>query len=199
MFPNGITFNPVNFNYDYLSFNKRLDRDNVKYLLNVTNLDKSKYSNGIYYPFIFDFFKETLKGNVEKVTKVKDETGKLKVAFPISYDITKENIQFLKNNTDFDYIILTKIEYLEELNQANLSSINSKRLRSSNAGAISHLKILDLRNQQLLIEMSCTGSVTINEERDLYDGVKEFQPTSIHKDSYEIGEKTMKKLLKKIK
>jgi hypothetical protein len=195
----GMTFNGANYNYDYLTFNKRLNRNNSKYLLNVTNLDNSKFNNGTYYSFIFDFFKEELKENVVKVSKVKDGNGKLKIVLPINYDISIENIEFLKENTDFDFIILTKIQYLEELDKGALSPINSKRLSSSKAGAVSYLKILDLRNQQLLIEMSCTGDITINEARDLYDGVREFQPKAIHKDSYSLGEKAMKKLLKKIK
>lgn len=80
-----------------------------------------------------------------------------------------------------------------------LTSLNKKRLSSSKAGAISFLKIFDIKNNQIFIEMSCTAEVTINAARDMYSGIREFQPIAIHKKSYELGDKSMKKLLKRIK
>lgn len=144
------------------------------------------------------FFQDELKENVIQKNHCNND-GKLVIPFLINYDITAENVQFLKQYTDFDYIILTKIQYLEELDKMALTSLNKKRLSSSKAGAISFLKIFDIKNNQIFIEMSCTAEVTINAARDMYSGIREFQPIAIHKKSYELGDKSMKKLLKRIK
>lgn len=192
------TINPANYNYDYVTFNKKLDRNNAKYTLNITSLDKSNFSNGTNFPFITQFFQDELKENVIQKNHCNND-GKLVIPFLINYDITAENVQFLKQYTDFDYIILTKIQYLEELDKMALTSLNKKRLSSSKAGAISFLKIFDIKNNRIFIEMSCIAEVTINEARDMYSGIREFQPIAIHKKSYELGEKSMKKLLKRIK
>ena len=129
----------------------------------------------------------------------KDDKGKLVIPFPINFDITDEQVGFLKENTKLDYIILTKIVYLNEMNNVSLSNQNVKRLQTATAGAISFIKILDIKTNIALIEMSCTGDVTINEARNIETGIREFQPKAIHKESYSLGEKTMKKLLRKIK
>jgi len=194
-----MTFIYANFNYDYLIFNKMLDRNNKKYLLNPTNVVKSNFSDGIYFTFVVEFFQDKLKSNVVRVNGYKNTEGKVIIPFPISYDIDQEEIKFLKNNTSIDYIILSKIDYLENIDKNNLTALNKKRLYSAKAGAISFLKILDIENNQVLIEMTCTADININENIDMDSGIRELQPITIHKDSYALGEKAMKKLLKKIK
>ena len=47
--------------------------------------------------------------------------------------------------------------------------------------------------------MNCKGEISIQENKDMQTGELRLQPVSIHKNSYSLGEKTMKKLLKKIK
>ncbi|WP_445748353.1 hypothetical protein [Polaribacter sp.] len=176
-----------------------MDRNNRKYLLNPTNVDKSNFSDGIYFPFVVDFFHDKLKSNVVRVNGYKNTEGKVIIPFPISYDIDQEEIKFLKSNTSIDYIILSKIEYLENIDKNNLTALNKKRLYSAKVGAISFLKILDIKNNQVLIEMTCTADININENIDMDSGIRELQPITIHKNSYVLGEKAMKKLLKKIK
>lgn len=198
LLPERLSFNFPNYNYDYQTFNKRLDKLNKKYLLNSTTLNKNSFNNGTYFPFVYDFFHKKLQQDVIKVNQLKNIDGRLIIPFPMNYDLTNDNIKFLRENTFFDYIILTKIEYLGGLNKNTTSPLNLKRLNSSKAGAISYVKIFDIKNNLVFIEMSCTADVTINENRDMYSGVSEFQPITIHKDSYALGEKAMKKLLKKI-
>lgn len=81
----------------------------AKYALNTTSLDKSNFSNGTNFPFITQFFQDELKENVIQKNHCKNNDGKLVIPFLINYDITAENVQFLKQYTDFDYTILTKI------------------------------------------------------------------------------------------
>lgn len=195
----GFTFNRANYNYDYYVYNKKLDNSDVHYVLNPTNYSNSNLGEGSYLKSVVDFFNDKLKNKITLKNKYKDENGKIVIPFSINFDITNEQVQFLKENTNLDYIILSKIVYLNEMNTASLSSLNIKRLQTASDGAISFIKVLDIKTNIALIEMSCAADVTINEARNIQTGVREFQPQTIHKDSYSLGDKTMKKLLKKIK
>jgi hypothetical protein len=197
--PGSVSFNNAGYEFDYFTFNKTLDYDNKKYLLNSTSINNSGLSSGLSFSYIDDFFDNQLKSNVINVKYLKNNKGKQSIPFLISYDITNEQITFLKNNTDIDYIILTRIQYLEKIDKNTLSSLNKKRFARSVAGAIASVKVLDIKTNTPLIEISCTTDVTNPEERNMYTNVKEFQPKAIHKNSYELGEKAMKKLLKKIR
>ena len=199
-FPEGITFNSPNYSFNYLSFNKKLDYDGTKtYLLNPTNFKGSSLRNGTELADIVNFFKDKLGEKVSKTRDYRDKQGKIKIPFIIKYNITNEEITFLKENTSFNYLILTKIMYLEELKENPVDFRDKRKFYKSRAGARSFIKILDIKNNNVLLEMSCSGEVSISENRDLDTGELKLSPISIHKDSYSLGEKTMKKLLKKIK
>jgi hypothetical protein len=109
LFPEGITFNPANYNYNYLTFNKRLAYNNESYLLFPTSFGDSDFNNNGNLNYVVDFFTEKL-GN--KITLKKDYKGKLMIPFISGYNITDEEILFLKENTDLKYLILSKILYL---------------------------------------------------------------------------------------
>lgn len=197
--PGSVSFNNAGYEFDYLTFNKSLDYNNKKYLLNRTSINNSSLGTSVSFSYIDDFFEEQLKSNVFNVEHLKTYEGKQSIPFLISYDITDEQINFLRNNTDIDYIILTRLQYLEEIDKNSLSSLNKKRFARSVAGAIASLKIWDISTNTAFIEISCTTDVTNPEERNMYTNVKEFQPKAIYKNSYKLGEKAMKKILKKIK
>lgn len=197
-FSGGFTLNSANYSLDYLTFNKKLDYNNKTYLLNETNFNNSKLANGSNLEQVTSFFKNKLKNNVTLKTKFRDADGKYVLPFHLQYEISKEQLQLLSKQTDFDYIILSKISYLEFLNRDSLPN-NRLRLTNTKAGAISSIKIIDIKKKEVFLEMSCTGDVYIRDNVNMYTGIREFQPIPIHKDSYSLGEKSMKKLLKKIK
>ncbi len=106
---------------------------------------------------------------------------------------------FFKQNTNLDYLILSKISFLEDFKNGGLTKANRKLLIGSEAGAISFIKILDIKKNEVFLELNCVGTIRLQEERDFYTNEIKLQPTLFHKDFYELGEKAMKKLLKKIK
>lgn len=197
--PGGITFNPANYGYNYETFNKRLDYNNKSYILNTTNFSNQKFSLGSNLDYVHTFFEEKLAKNLFLKTNYKDNSGKYLIPFNISYEIEKDHIKFLSENTSLDFIILSKISYLQNLDINSLSKNNKLRFYDADAGAIASIKIVDIKNNETFLEMSCSAYLSIREARDMYTGVREFQPKAIHKDSYALGEKAMKKLLKKIK
>ena len=86
-----------------------------------------------------------------------------------------------------------------------MSIINRKRLFSAAVGAISFIKIYDIKKNNILLEMSCTGGVTITEDQFKEYNTRnphfaaEIEPIPIHRNSLSLGKKTMKKLINKIK
>ncbi|WP_146092144.1 hypothetical protein [Polaribacter filamentus] len=199
LFPEGITFNPANYNYNYLTFNKRLDYNNESYLLFPTSFGDSDFNNNANLNYVVDFFKEKLGNKISLKKDYKDDNGKLIIPFISGYNITDEEILFLKENTDLKYLILSKILYLKNLKDVSFPGNSKGRLNDSKSGAMSFIKIVDIKSNTVLLEMNCVGEVSVSENRDLATGEGKLQPKAIYKDSYSLGEKTMKKLLKKIK
>ncbi|TXD53065.1 hypothetical protein [Polaribacter sp. IC063] len=182
-----------------MSFNKKLDYQEKKYLLNPTGFSNSNVGGDKNLPFVVSFFENNLGSNVIKTRSYKDSLGKLKIPFYLDYDISDEQVLFLKENTDLNYLILSKISFLEDFQNGGLTRANRKLLIGSEAGAISFIKILDIQKNEVFLEINCVGTIRLIEERDFYTNETKLQPTTFHKDSYELGEKAMKKLLRKIK
>jgi hypothetical protein len=145
LFPEGITFNPANYNYNYLTFNKRLDYNNESYLLFPTSFGDSDFNNIGNLNYVVDFFKEKLGNKISLKKDYKDDNGKLIIPFISGYNITDEEILFLKENTDLKYLILSKILYLKNLKDVSFPGNSKGRLNDSKSGAMSFIKIVDTR------------------------------------------------------
>jgi len=66
------------------------------------------------------------------------------------------------------------------------------------AGALSFIKIMDVNNGEIVLEINCTSKASKPEDR-YFDICAIQYKLNIDKDSYSLREKTMKKLFKKIK
>jgi hypothetical protein len=198
------SFQVPSYHYNYATFNKGLDYDGKKYLLNPTSYKTNELSKGIYSPIITKFFKKKLGGNLYKNLEVKDDNGKLLIPFDFNYEITDSQLTFLKQNTDLDYIVLTKTLSLEHAKNEKLNSVDERRFKLAKTGGISFIKIIDIKTKSAFIEVSCSATVIFN--RNMLEDLEAEnqnrapkQQFSIYKSSKRLGEKTMKKLLKKIK
>lgn len=197
------SFQAPSYHYNYAAFNKGLDYDGKKYLLNLTNNKTNELSKGVYLPIITKFFKKKLGRNLYKNLDVKDVDGKLLIPFHFNYEITDSQLNFLKQNTDLDYIILTKTLSLENAKKQKLNSVDERRFKLARTGGISFIKILDIKTKSVFIEMSCSATVILNSnikegfeaENQNRVSKKEF---SIYKSSKKLKDKSIKMLLKKI-
>jgi hypothetical protein len=95
-------------------------------LLNPVNFRSNDLSKGTYLPIINKFFKNKLGDNLYKNSAYMDAEGRLKIPFDFNYEITDSQIAFLKQNTDLDYIILTKTLSLEQARREKLNSIDKR-------------------------------------------------------------------------
>jgi hypothetical protein len=120
------SFQLPGYHYNYDTFNKSLDYDGKKYLLNPVNFRSNDLSKGTYLPIINKFFKNKLGDNLYKNSAYMDAEGRLKIPFDFNYEITDSQIAFLKQNTDLDYIILTKTLSLEQARREKLNSIDKR-------------------------------------------------------------------------
>lgn len=197
------TYHHPNYYYNNETFNKRLDYDNKKYLLNPINYKSNELVKGLYLPLINKFFKKKLGTNIIKKKDYKDDNGKLKIPFDINYEISDSQIAFLKQNTTLDYIILTKTLSLEQLKNENLKREDKRRFSLASSGAMSFIKIIDIKTNVALLEMSCAAAVIVYKNRLLElrtqnDLRPTSQPIPFYENSESLRKKTIKKLLKKI-
>ncbi len=198
LFPDGVSLQMPDYSFIYLTFNKRLDYNGKKYLLNRTQFGESNFNNASDLEEVVLFFKKQLGDNVKLKNDFRNSENKILIPFMLNYDVSKENIQFLKESTNFDYIILSKILYLEDIENKSLGNVHKKDMYFSKEGAVSFIKIIDVNNGKTLLEMTCTGEISESREKDMQTG-ESINTLNLYKDSYALGKKTMKKLLKKIK
>ena len=201
-FPFSLKF--PSYYYHSNTFNKRLDYDDKKYLMNPTNFKTDELSRGVYLPFVTKFFKKKLGDNLFKSSEYRDENRKLKIPFDFNYEITDSQLTFLQENTDLSYIILTKTLSLEQAKNESLNKVDNNRFYLANFGAISFIKIIDLKTKGALLEMSCSATVIVREDlfaesQTEYDAMPPLQPVALYKNAKSLEKKSMKKLLKKIK
>jgi hypothetical protein len=198
LFPDCVAFKIPYYNVSYQTFNKRLDYNYKKYLLNPTQFGETNFNNSSNLDLVVEFFKNKLGTNVTLKKDFKDTNEKLLLPFIINYDFSKENMDYLHKNTNLNYIILTKILYLNDVENKPLSNIHKKKMYYAKSGAVSFIKIVDVKNRETVLEINCTGTVSKPDDRDFDTGEVKHR-LNIHKGSYSLGKKTMKKLLKKIK
>ncbi|WP_299669002.1 hypothetical protein [uncultured Polaribacter sp.] len=195
------SFNIPDYNYDYYNPNKRINvKDN--YILNVISVQTQNGFRKQNLKSVQEYFSNKLDNNVSFVNQVRDKNGKILLKSSFPYNISKTDLEILSKTTNFDFIILSKIEYLEFLDKKSLSQNNKARLISASAGAIATVKIIDLKNNDVILEMSCTASVNdpkyhFEEEIDHQGPVIGTIP--VHRNSFNLAKKAIKKLLKKIK
>lgn len=195
-----ISFNLPDYNYDYKILNKSIDKNKTYYLASTIYYESFPKRNN--NESVRKYFKGKLKNNLIIENQLKDKEGKLVLLNQLDYDVTKNNLNVLSDRIVVDFIILSKIEYLEFLDKSNLSKNNNARLISALAGAIASIKIIDVNNNEVVLEMSCTASVNDSKyhfEEAIDNQGPVIETTPVYKQSFSLGEKAMKKLLKKIK
>jgi hypothetical protein len=198
LFPDGVAFEIPDYSFSYQTFNRRFDYNGKKYLLNPTQFGETNYNNSSNLDVVVQFFKNKLGTNVTLKKDFKDTNDKLLIPFIINYDFSNEKMDYLHKNTNLNYIILTKILYLNDVENKPLNNIHKKKMYYAKAGAVSFIKIVDVKNGETVLEVNCTGKVSKPDDRDFDTGEIKHR-LNLHKGSYSLGKKTIKKLLKKIK
>lgn len=202
LFPSYFDRKPANFTVQDLWFTSKLDYNkDVKYLLNPTQFNYLAGSNDAYNEELVNFFSDELKNNIYYKENYKDANGKIIIPFTLNYDLSKEYIDNLKKTTNLDYIILSKVLNANQINNPNYTQYNDLKYRSNLlAGSVVFLKVFDIKNNSVAIEMSCKSSV--------YDDVEFNFDTNSYEDNNRIAtytsenqliKKCFKRILRRIK
>ncbi|WP_343329534.1 hypothetical protein [Polaribacter staleyi] len=197
IFPKVFQRKPANFSLENLWFNTQLDyHKNARYLLNTTQLSYNAFRSDAYNEQLLNFISKKLGNNTITRETYKTADGKIIIPFKIEYDLTKENIELLQKTTDLDYVILSKILTPDLINKSKDPQYDSLKYRSGVlAGSVVFFKIFDIKNNNVLIEMSCKSSVYDDEQFN-------FDTNSYEKDTristYKSEDQLIKKSFKRI-
>ena len=201
LFPNLFQRKSANFSFKNLWFNTQLDYNkSSSYLFNTTQLNYNATYSDAYNKQLLDFFSKKLGGNIFIKENYKTTDDKIIIPFAIEYDLTKENIELLQQTTDLDYIILSKKLSHDLINNPNYPQYDSLKYRSGVlAGSVVFLKIFDIRNNKVLIEMRCKSYV-YNDENFNLDTNSYEKDTGIltYKSDELLVKKGFKRILRRI-
>jgi len=197
LFPNHFERKSANYILEDIWVTSTLDYNkNVKYLINSTQQNYLAKSTDGYNEYVIDFFNEEFKNQSYLKRKYKDANGKIVIPLKLNYHPTQEYLDIIKQTTDIDYLVLTKISSAEQINKSTDSRYNDLKFQSNLlAGSVVFLKIMDLKNNTTPIEIQCQGSV--------YDSPNFNFDTNSYEDdgkiaTYKSEEQLIKKCFKRI-
>ena len=170
IFPKVFQRKPANFSLDNLWFNTQLDyHKSARYLLNTTQLRNKAISGDDYNEQLLNFVSKKLGNNVFTKGSYKTKGDKIIIPFTIEYDLTKENIELLQKTSDLDYIILSKVLTPDLIIKSNDPQYDSLTYRTGIlAGSVVFIKVFDIKNNNVLIEMRRKSVVYDDEDYNFY-------------------------------
>ena len=202
LFPETFVRKPAHFNLEKLWFNIQLDYNKTaSYLINTTQTDYNAKSNDEYSQQLVGFFTEKLRGNLFLKSDYKTADNKIIIPFLIDYDLSKENIELLKKATTLDYIILSKIVSINKVNNATNTQLAKLQYgQDVLAGSVVFLKVFDIKNNSILIEMRCQATIT--DVRNYNFNTNSYETDTriaTYMGNDQLLKRAFKKILKKIK
>jgi hypothetical protein len=161
LFPKTFDRKPASFIMQDLWFASTLDYNkNVKYLVNPTQQNYLATSTDSYNEHLISFLKDELKNQTYSKENYKDVDGKIVIPFILDYDLSQDYKDNLKQTTDLDYIVLTKILNANQINNPNYPKYKDLKYRSNVlAGSVVFFKIVDVKNNTKAIEIRCKSAV----------------------------------------
>ncbi|QVY65825.1 hypothetical protein [Polaribacter sp. Q13] len=201
IFPKVFQRKSANFTFNNLWFNTQLDHHkSARYLLNTTQLSVNAFIGDDYNEQLVNFVSKKLGNNVFTKESYKTSDDKIIIPFTIEYELTKENIELLQKTTDLDYIILSKILTPDLINKSNDPQYDSLKYRSNVlGGSVVFVKIFDIKNNNVLIEMRCK-SVVYDDENFNFDtnSYENDSRISTYKSEQQLIKKSFKRIFRRI-
>ncbi|WP_158837214.1 hypothetical protein [Polaribacter sp. L3A8] len=202
LFPKVFQRKSANFSLENLWFNTQLDyHKNASYLLSTTQLNYNSFSGDAYNEQLLEFFSKKVGGNTFTRENYRTSDNKIIIPFAIEYNLTKENIALLQQTTDLDYIVLSKILSPDLINKSKDPQYDSLKYRSGVlGGAVVFVKIFDIKNNNVFIEMSCKGAI-YDDDNFNFDTNSYENDTRIatYKSEEQLVKKCFKRIFRRIK
>ena len=177
------------YDYEYKTFTKGMDFTKGNFLLAPTILSNKKELD----KNTLTFFKKRLKKRLTITSDLKNNQGKYLIPFNVKFDLTKKELDILKEASNYDYLIVSKIISLDESRNIGLRKYRNTKLNSNHkSGGEAILRIYDLNSLSSIIEIECLGTVLLSEE-DRHNN------DYLYLNSNYIGHKALEKNSKKLK
>ncbi|WP_139957806.1 hypothetical protein [Flavicella sediminum] len=182
------------YNYEFKSFSKKINFEKGQWLLNpISSTSFGNYETSTN-EILKDFLISELGNRLQVTSELKDENHKYLIPFEIHFDNVKENIKYLKNVSNCDYIISAKIFYLDDTRDIDVDknhrgkNLNKKEYKSAcKISLVAH----DLKTENEIFNLDCLGYIWIDDEND--------DKIAIHQTSKSASHSVMRKIIKKIK
>lgn len=174
----------VNIKQDYNGYSRNLVfEQNKKWLINNIYTDLNSYDRDELNKKIFEKFNELSKGNAYTLEKARSENL---IAGKISFSPEIEEIEQLKNATDFDYLVNI---YTKKVRK-NLSLIEpTEQTRYASNEAFAIIEVYDIKKMKK-IYLQKASSLQTREEKT--------KGSSFHYTSETLSKKNLKKIIKDI-
>lgn len=187
-------FNEREYNYEYKSFAKKIDFSRGNWLLTPVTSTSYGINEKVANDLLQEFLTSKLRNRLKISNKLKDQNNKYLFPFDLDFDNLKNNFSTIKELSKCDYLISSKIFYLDDTSDIGVRQ-NHRTQNLKNSGYKSACKISfvvhDLKTEKEIFNLDCLGYVWVNDEID--GGFKIYQkPKSASAD-------VMKRIIKKIK
>jgi hypothetical protein len=187
-------FQKRNYSYQYKSFAKNIDLSRGNWLLTPISSTSFGINEDASYNLLKEFLTSKLGNRLKISSKLKDKNNKYLMPFNINFDNLKENISFLKKSSKCDYIISSKVYYLDDTRDIGVGQYRkNKNLKSNGYKSACKISIIayDLKTEEEIFNLDCLGYIWVDGELD--EGLK------IYQTSKSASADVMTKIIKKLK
>ena len=145
------------------------------------------------YQLLKDYLTSKLGDRLKISNKLKDKDNKYLIPFNPDFDNSKENLGFLKKASKCDFLISSKIFYLDDTRDIGVEQYHkNKNLKSNSYKSACKISIIayDLKTEEEIFNLDCLGYIWIDDKLD--EGFKIYQTSK--SASVDVMTKIIKKL-----
>lgn len=187
-------FEKRQYNYEYKSFAKKIDFSRGNWLLTPITSTSFGTNENASHDLLKEFLTSKLGDRLKISNKLRDKDNKYLIPFDVDFDNLKEHSNSLKEISKCDYLISSKVFYLDDTRdigvRKNHRTQNLKKSGYKSACKIS-LVVYDLKTENEIFSLDCLGYIWVDDEHE--GGLK------IYQTSKSASADVMRKLIKKIK
>jgi hypothetical protein len=187
-------FQKRNYSYQYKSFAKNIDLSRGNWLLTPISSTSFGINEDASYNLLKEFLNSKLGDRLKISSKLKDKNNKYLMPFNINFDNLKENISYLKKSSKCDYIISSKVYYLDDTRDIGVGQYRkNKNLKSNGYKSACKISIIayDLKTEEEIFNLDCLGYIWVDGELD--------EVLKIYQTSKSASADVMTKIIKKLK
>lgn len=189
-----INFRMRHYNHQYLSFAKKVDFSKGNWLVTPVSYTSVGYNEEFAERRLHTFLSSKLKDRLKTQYDAVDKNGKNVIPFEINFENAQENLTMIRKLTNFDFLISTKVYYLDDTDDIGVSKKHrAYNLKHSNykSGCKVSFVVYDLKSEKSIFHLDYLGYIWIDKDDEV--------PVEIYERSRGASPKVMKRLLKKLK